>query len=186
METIFNSTDSPDSREIRIRQILDEHRNLAFEALDGLMYESFLQVGQALTEEGHDAEQLQAIGGLSSYALRQICQHTAAGNLADWLSAGADGDKSLYLRDFLNFSKLQMDELKGRYPRAFTKWTDAEDQALLARYQQEAQNGQRVPWGTMAKQLGRNPNALRLRLEHLGIDLGPEAGRPRRVGGPAQ
>ena len=186
MEQIINSTSSQASLETRIQQILDEQRSMAYEVLDDLMYETFLQVGQALTEEGHDAEQLQAIGGLSSYALRQIRQHTAAGNLTDWLSGGADGDKSLYLRDFLNFNKLQMDELKVRYPRAFTKWTDAEDEALLARYHQEAQNGQRVSWGDMAKQLGRNPNALRLRLGHLGIDLGPEAGRPRRAGGPVQ
>ena len=186
MEQIPNSTNAQASLETRIQQVLDEHRSLAYEALDDLMYEAFLQVGKILTEEGHDAEQPQAVGGLSSFALRQIRQHTAAGDLTDWLSAGTDGDKSLYMRDFLNLNKLQMDELKLRYPRAFTKWTEAEDDALLACYRQEAQDGQRVPWNRMAKELGRNPNALRIRLGHLGIDLGPEAGRPRRAGGPAQ
>lgn len=185
MEQNVNSSDSQGSLGIRIQQILDEQRFLAYDALNDLMYEAFLEVGRVLTENG-DADLTQAAGGLSSYALHQIRQHVADGNLADWLSAGADGDKSLYLRDFLNLNKLQMDELKIRYPRAFTKWTDAEDEALLACYHQESQRSQKIPWGQIAKQLQRNPNAIRLRLEHLGVDLGPEAGRPRRQGGAAR
>ena len=150
---------------------------MAHEALDDLMYETFLEIGEVLAE----SEEVpgKAVGGLSSFALRQIRQHAQTGDLAEWLASGADGDKSLYLRDFLNLGKLQMTELKSRYPRAFTKWTPEEDEGLLARYQKESEGGRRVPWGRMATDLGRNPNALRLRLEHLGIDLGPEAGRPR-------
>ena len=183
MEQNVNSSDSQGSLGTRIQQILDEQRSLAYDALDDLMYEAFLEVGHVLTENG-DADQPQAVGGLSSYALRQIRQHVADGNLAEWLSAGADGDKSLYLRDFLNFNKLQMDELRVRYPRAFSKWT--EDEALLVCYRQEAQQGQKIPWGQIAKQLQRNPNAIRLRLEHLGINLGSDAGRQRRQGGAAR
>ena len=185
MEQNVNSSDSQGSLGTRIQQILDEQRSLAYDALDDLMYEAFLEVGHVLTENG-DADQPQAVGGLSSYALRQIRQHVADGNLAEWLSAGADGDKSLYLRDFLNFNKLQMDELRVRYPRAFSKWTEDEDEALLVCYRQEAQQGQKIPWVQIAKQLQRNPNAIRLRLEHLGINLGSDAGRQRRQGGAAR
>lgn len=169
---------TPPSRETRIQQLLKENCSLAHEALDDLMYDTFQVIGELLaaTEDVPD----KAIGGLSAFALRKIRQHSLSGDLADWLVAGADGDKSLYLRDFLNLGKLQMTELKARYPRAFTKWTPEEDESLLARYRKDSEGGARVPWSRMATDLGRNPNALRLRLEHLGVDLGQEAGRPRR------
>lgn len=166
------------SRETRIQQILEENRSTAHDVLEDLMLETFQDIGKVLAETGGQSDK--AICGLSAFALRQIGQHAQSGDLAEWLAAGADGDKSLYLRDFLNLSKLQMIELRTRYPRAFTKWTPEEDENLLARYQTESVSGTRVPWGRMASDLGRNPNALRLRLEHLGIDLGPEASRSRR------
>lgn len=184
MQQAVSSSGSQNSLGPRIQQILDEQRSLAYAALDDLMTEAFQDVGFALAES--DDELTRSIGGLSSYALRQICRHFASGDLSKWLASGADGDKSLYLRDFLNFSKLQTDELKVRYPRAFTKWTAAEDEALLSRYQQLAQEGKKIPWSRMAKEFERNPNAIQLRLGHLGVDLGSEAGRPRRQGGTAR
>ena len=142
-------------------------------------YENYLPKSQARFAETEEVPE-KAVEGLSAFALRQIRQHTLSGDMAEWLADGADGDKSLYLRDFLNLNKLQMSELRARYPRAFSKWTSDEDETLLTRYQTESEGGKRVSWSRMATDLGRNPNALRLRLEHLGIDLGSEAGRPRR------
>ena len=166
------------SRETRIQQILKENCSIAHEALEELMYEAFLEVGNVLAET--EEVPVKAVQGLSAFALQQIRHHTLSGDLADWLAGGADGDKSLYLRDFLNLNKLQMVELRTRYPRAFSKWTPEEDETLLTRYQTESEGGKRIPWGRMASDLERNPNALRLRLEHLGIDLGSEAGRTHR------
>ena len=184
MDPINTLPASAPSWEVSVRQILDRQRALAHDALDDLMYESFLEIGQLLGETA--ATPGRAVGGLSAFALLQIRQHFLSGDLKDWLMAGADGDKTLYLRDFLNFNMLQMNELKQRYPRAFTKWTPEEDAALLARYQQDSEGGKRVPWGRIARDLGRNPNAVPLRLGYLGIDLGPESGRPRRAGGTAR
>ena len=179
MESFTQPLVSQPSRETLVQQVLDEHRSTALDALDDLMYEAFLEVGRILAERDPDAR----IGGLSPFSLRQIRRHCAAGDLADWLSAGADGDKSLYLRDFLDLGRMQMTEFKARYPRAFTKWTPEEDDALLNQYQQESQDGRAVSWSGMAAVFGRNPNALRLRLEHLGVRLGSDAGRPRfRIG----
>jgi hypothetical protein len=183
MEPIINPDNSQISRETQIQQILDEHRSLANEALDDFLYEAFLEVGALLTKTGDSDGPIRAAGGLSSHALQRIREHVAAGDLADWLSVGADGDKSLYIRDFLNLGRLQAEELRARYPRAYSKWTDAEDEALLSSYQQVAQPGQRIPWSRMAEQLGRNPNALKIRLGHLGVDLGPETAHPRWTGG---
>ena len=171
---------SQPSREMCIQQILDEHRSMAYEALDDLMYETFLAVGRLLAASGSPPDR--AVGGLSLYELRQILRHCEADDLADWLAAGADRDKSLYLRDFLNLGRLQMTELRSRYPRAFTKWTREEDDTLLARYHQQTESGRQVSWSELASAFQRNPNALRLRLGQLGIDLGKDAGRPGRFG----
>ena len=194
METIEKPVASPDTREARIQEVLDEHRSLAHGALDDLMYEAFLEIGRILStpegEAGGEGQPVsipaQSVGGMSAYALRQIQHHTAAGDLADWLAGGADKDKCLYLRDFLNLGKLQAEELRMRYPKAFTKWTDDQDQALLASYRQAAEGGKSVNWRQLSEPFGRNVNAIKLRLEHLGVALGAEAGHSRRPGGPAQ
>ena len=73
-----------------------------------------------------------------------------------------------------------MQELRARFPRAFTKWVAEEDQTLLAQYQDATAQGQKVNWGALAGRFGRNVNAIKLRLEHLGVNLGPDAGQPRR------
>ncbi len=189
METTEKPVASPSTREARIQEILDEHRSLAHGALDDLMYEAFLEIGRILNTPEEAAGESQAgsvpapvhsVGGLSSFALRQIQHHTAAGDLADWLAGGADKDKCLYLRDFLNLGKLQAEELRLRYPKAFTKWTDDQDQALLANYMQAAEGGRSVNWKQLSEPFGRNVNAIKLRLERLGIHLGAEAGHSRR------
>lgn len=178
---------SSSSREAVIQGILDEHRSMAYIALDDLMYEAFQKLGKALAETGNlDASETSGRRqyGFSDFALRQIRQHTEAGDLTDWLAAGADGDKMLYLRDFLNLSKLESDEFRRRYPRAFTKWTPDQDEALLAAYRVIVDGGGRVQWREFSRRFERNPNAIKLRLEHLGVDLGADAGHSRRPGGP--
>ena len=195
METIEKPAASPSTREARIREVLDEHRSLAHGALDDLMYEAFLEIGRILNTPEEAAGDNQAgsapvpampVGGLSAFALRQIQHHAAAGDLADWLAGGADKDKCLYLRDFLNLGKLQAEELRLRYPKAFTKWTDDQDQALLANYREATEGGRSVNWRQFCEPFGRNVNAIKLRLERLGINLGAEAGHSRRPGGPAR
>ena len=186
MEPINNPVCSQASWETRIQQILDEQRSLAYEALDDLLYDAFLEIGTLLAKTGDTEGPIRATGGLSSHALLRIREHAASGDLSDWLAGGADGDKSLYIKDFLNLGKLQVEELRARYPRAYSKWTDADDEALLSSYRQAAQPGQQIPWSRMAEQLGRNSNALKIRLGYLGVDLGPEAVQPRWTGGSAR
>lgn len=190
METIEKPAASPASREARIQSILGEYRSLAFGALEDLMYEAFLDLGKALEEVGElepeDASKPVPPAprcGLSSTSLQRIRHHYLSGDLAEWLATGADGDKTLYLRDFLDLNRLQMTEFKARHPYAFTKWTEEQDEALLAGYRQSVDGGRRPRWGELARQFGRNVNAIKLRLEKLGIELGTDTGRPRRSGG---
>ena len=163
--------------EARIQTILDEQRAQAHDALDDLMYESFLEIGALLSAPDTPAR---AVAGLSPRTLQLIRQHHDAGDLAEWLAAGAGGTKSICISQFLNLNALQMQELRARFPRAFTKWAAEEDQTLLAQYQDATAQGQKVNWGALAGRFGRNVNAIKLRLEHLGVNLGPDAGRSRR------
>ncbi len=163
--------------EARIQTILDEQRAQAHDALDDLMYESFLEIGALLSAPDTPAR---AVAGLSPRTLQLIRQHHDAGDLAEWLAAGAGGTKSICISQFLNLNALQMQELRARFPRAFTKWAAEEDQALLAQYQDATAQGQKVNWGALAGRFGRNVNAIKLRLEHLGVNLGPDAGHSRR------
>ena len=185
MESFNNSLPATPTREARIQSILDEQRALAHDALDDLMHEAFLEIGTLLSTPVADTGAPEAtpdrsVGGLSPRTLQLIRQHHGAGDLAEWLTTGAGGTKSICISQFLNLNALQMQELRSRDPRAFLKWTDEEDKALLSQYQETTAQGARTDWGALARQFGRNANALRLRLEHLGVDLGPEAGQPRR------
>ena len=183
MESFNTSLPPAPSREARIQAILNEQRALAHDTLDDLMHEAFLEIGALLSEpagEGGQAAPAHAVAGLSPRTLQLIRQHHGAGDLAEWLTSGAEGNKSTCISQFLNLNALQMQELRVRFPRAFLKWTDEEDRALLSLYQEALAQGKKVSWGELARTFGRNANALRLRLEHLGVDLGDEAGQPRR------
>ena len=187
MESFNTPLPASQSVEARIQTILDEQRAQAHDALDDLMYESFLEIGALLSAPaggpaapGPADTPARAVAGLSPRILQLIRQHHDAGDLAEWLAAGAGGNKSTCISQFLNLNALQMQELRVRFPRAFTKWADEEDAALLAQYQETTAQGQKVNWGVLAGRFGRNVNALKLRLEHLGVNLGPDAGHSRR------
>lgn len=179
MESV--DTPSAPSTESRIREILDDYRSFAYNHLDDLMQAAYLEIGRVLSE-GTDIPP-RSIHGLSPLVLRLIRKHALDGNLEEWLMAGGPGEKERCLLDFLNYGSLQMKSFRARFPRAFTKWTEEEDAALLDEYKQQSGSGRPIRWGEMSDRLGRNPNALKLRLEHLGENLGADAGRSRRPGG---
>ena len=185
MESYNTTLPSTPTREAQIQAVLKEQRALAHDTLDDLMHEAFLEIGVILSSQTADAPDTlpdKAISGLSPKTLQLIRQHHGAGDLAEWLSADAGGSKSIVISQFLNLNAMQLQELRTRFPRAFMKWEEQEDAALLSAYQEETSQGQKVDWGRLSERFGRNTNALRLRLEHLGIDLGDEAGHSRRNG----
>ena len=103
--------------------------------------------------------------------------------MAECLALGVIGDRIQLLKEFLDFNSLQMEDFRRRFPNAFKKWTKEEDAMLLESYQlelEDATHNEGVDWDFLAFDLGRNVNAIKLRLEKLGVDLGSEAGRPRR------
>ena len=163
-----------------IWEILDDYRPFAYEAVEETMMAAFLKIGRLFSEETEIPDK--PVYGLTPFVLQQIREHAVEGNLEEWLKAGSSGEKAQCLLDFLNVSRLQMKSLRARFPRAFTKWSEEDDAALLDEYRRQSETGLPVRWGELSERFGRNPNALRLRLEHLGEDLGADTSRSRRSG----
>ena len=66
----------------------------------------------------------------------------------------------------------QYDQLKGRYAKFNEPWTAEETEEL----RQMAADG--VTRADMSQQLGRTPNAIKLKLQSLGLYVPKPAGRP--------
>ena len=66
----------------------------------------------------------------------------------------------------------QYDQLKGRYTKFNEPWTAEETEEL----KQMAADG--VTRAEMSQQLGRTPNAIKLKLQSLGLYVPKPAGRP--------
>ncbi len=60
-------------------------------------------------------------------------------------------------------AKTRWGEIKNRYPKAFAKWSDEEETLLM----QEFQTGQSIQ--ACSELLNRQPGAIRIRLEKLGL-----------------
>ena len=181
---------SSPSAEARIQELLTAKRSEAYEVLERIMSEAFSQIGLTLSSLARNAPDEYAkldskkhIAGVSRTTLREIHSFFGEEDMAECLALGVIGDRIQLLKEFLDFKSMQMEDFRRRYPNAFKKWTEEEDATLLESYQEELEDTAReegVDWDFLAFDLGRNVNAIKLRLEKLGVDLGSEAGRPRR------
>ena len=168
----------------RIQGLLHTYRAIARETIESLMQEAFEEIGRILEgEDGEPAPELpvnKPLHGLSPATLAQISQHHSLFDLADWLAEGADGQMPRLLSEFLELDRLRREDFRRRFPRAFHKWTPEEDAWLLKEYEMASSLAGRIPWDDLADRCHRNPNALKLRLERLGVALRPEdSGRAR-------
>lgn len=180
MEPFDNPTTSPSSPEVRIRALLREYRSEAFSFVELVMLDAFHAIGEELLSSEIDYTR-HAISGLSPSTLQLIKKHSGDQDFDTWLNSCPPGEKARCLQDFLNTGKMQMDALRSRFPRAFQKWSEEEDKTLLEEYRKQLESGHPTSWGGLSDRLGRNPNALKIRLERLGEVLPPEeAGRPGR------
>ena len=180
MDSFETSTTSPPSADSRIRTLLKEYRTEVFGYLDFTMLDTFEDIGKVLLSSEVDYTH-HTISGLSPSTLQQIKMHAEAQDLENWLLSCPPGEKAQLLQDFLNTGKLHMDAIRGRYPRAFQKWTEEEDKSLLEAYHNRADIGLPILWGDFSERFGRNPNALKIRLERLGETLPPgESAQPGR------
>ena len=172
------------SLETEILEIISPLRSAALDAVEDLMNDAFMQVGELLaracSESGKPLIFNRQACGLAPFLLKQLYEHAAAGTLESWLVENAGDDRYRKISDFLDLYRIQLDGFRSRYPKAFQKWTPEDDAALLSLYHQAADGGRKVRWQELERRFGRNGNALRLRLGRLGVDLGEESGTPRR------
>ena len=194
MKTTQTTPASASSSEAHIQALLNESRAQAYEALDGFMSSVFYKIGLELAclekDAPDEAASLMAkkqVAGLTSSTLRMIRNQFDYDDYEEWLADGLFGDKTRILSEFLNLNALKKEEFKCRFPNAFKKWTKDEDDSLLENYKRYMQGADPLEetdeldgWYFMSLMLGRNVNAIKLRLEKLGIDLGTDAGHPRR------
>ena len=155
-------------------------RETAYRDVCGQMADCLINLGRIMSviEEGEmDILTIdRPVAGFTTTMLKRIKEAYDDGQIEDWLESVSEGEKAELLMAFLNFDHLKMENFKSRYPNAFRKWTEDEDSELLEAYNSSPD---KIRWDTLSKRFGRNANALKLRLEKLGIELGVDSGRPR-------
>lgn len=155
-------------------------RDSAYRYVCRLMEDFFENIGEILNgieeEEGESLIFDRPLAGIPAAFLKKAKEAYDDGQIEDWLESVSEGEKAELLMAFLNFDHLKMENFKSRYPNAFRKWTEDEDSELMEAYNSSPD---KIRWDTLSKRFGRNANALKLRLEKFGIELGVDSGRPR-------
>lgn len=160
-----------------LETILAPHRSIAQDALTDIMIEALDELAAYLNnDESIDSDGWEFDRGVCGFRQEQLEKVFLSGGgerLLHWVAGMQEQERLLLLMAFLNWDRLRMNDFRARYPNSFLKWTSADDESLLEMY--SSGNS----WRTLSDHFGRNVNAIKLRLQHLGIDLGAEAGRPR-------
>ena len=160
-----------------MNEILSSHRKVADEAVADVMLDAFREVGAFLAEteeaEGVVLEFDKGAGAFKPADLENALVHWRKQDLVEWFIGLSELERTTLIMRFLDYDRLRIQEFRARYPKAFMKWSAEEDAELSAMY-----SGQ-CSWREMSAHFGRNTNALKLRLERLGFDLGANAGRSR-------
>lgn len=161
----------------QMNEILSSHRKVADEAVADVMLDAFREVGAFLAEteeaEGVVLEFDKGAGAFKPADLENALVHWRKQDLVEWFIGLSELERTTLIMKFLDYDRLRIQEFRARYPKAFMKWSAEEDAELSAMY-----SGQ-CSWREMSARFGRNTNALKLRLERLGFDLGANAGRSR-------
>lgn len=160
-----------------MNEILSSHRKVADEAVADVMLDAFREVGALLAEteeaEGAVLEFDKGAGAFKPEDLEKVLVHWRKQDLVEWFIGLSELERTTLMSRFLDYDRMRIQEFRARYPKAFMKWSAEEDAELAAMYKGQC------PWREMSAHFGRNTNALKLRLERLGFDLGANAGRSR-------
>ena len=141
------------------------YRCMALDSLEQTLKEGLEEIGRTLyvagAEAGEDLEFDSGFCGLSPQNVETIFRNFSSGWTSEYLDTLSEGEKAGLILAFLGSDSLRMSRLRFRFPKAFSKWTDEEDSELLRR------NAAGESLGSISRAMGRNPNALRMRLEKL-------------------
>lgn len=144
-----------------LKDIIEAWRRDALNSLNTIMTDAFEDIraylnewekttGEVLTEKGCD--------GISTRTLKQLSQ--CGTDDLDKLICGPD--RSKFIMEFLGINSLRIKEFRAKYPNAYAKWDRTADVQLLEERRRGASLQQ------LAQTLGRNVNAIKIRLEKLG------------------
>lgn len=162
---------------VMITDMMAPHRSIAYDAVTDIMLEAFEELSDFLNDEHLSGVEgwtfNRQVCGFRPEQMEKIYEMAKSGEPVVWLTGLTEGEKFALMMAFMDWDRLRMKEFRAKYPRSFTKWEPAEDEALLEMYPQ------RTSWRDLSSHFGRNVNAVKLRLQHLGVDLGAEAGRAR-------
>lgn len=164
--------------EKRMAAVLEVQRCMIYETVEDVIMETFYEIGQLMmTQEKIQGASLnfkKSMCGLPVDVLKDLRKHACEEDIPEWVASGAEGKRARLMLSFLDTNRLSQEDFRSKFPKAYTKWSDEEDITLMKMWS-EGQS-----WPSMSGVLQRNVNALKLRLEKLGVDLGKDAGVPRR------
>lgn len=158
----------------RIEAVLTPFRSTAYDMLKDLLSDALVELSIAFhSEEPEEWEFNRSVCGFRPEQLERVILNRDSDGLRNWLSEIPEQDRLSLLMALMDWERMRMKDFRTRYPNSFTKWSAADDETLLELYS----GG--TSWRTLSDHFGRNVNAIKLRLQFLGVDLGAEAGRPR-------
>lgn len=155
-------------------------RDSAYKSVCGTMADCFENLGMVFNDlEGEEDERIvfdRPVSGIPPELMYEIKEKYIAGTIESWIESMNVQEKAMTMMRFMNFDHFRMEDFKKRYPNAWRKWTEEEDTALLEAYRS---SGEKISWKGLSEKFSRNVNAIKIRLEKLGIELGDNAGRKR-------
>ena len=161
----------------RLEAVLAPHRSIAYDALTDIMMDALRDVSEWMNADecsGLDGWEFDRdVCGFRQEQLEKVYISGGGDRLLQWVAGMQEQDRLSLLMSFLDWDRLRMNDFRTRYPNSFLKWSGSDDEALLEMYSSGSS------WRTLSNHFGRNVNAIKLRLQHLGIDLGADAGRSR-------
>lgn len=161
----------------RLEAILASQRSIAYDALTDILMDALNAIAETLdTELTPDCDGWEfnrTVCGFRPEQLEKVVKNGTPERMMNWFTVMTEQERMSFLTSLLDLERLRMNDFRSRYPNSFLKWSAAEDEALLEMY------GSGCSWKALSDHFGRNVNALKLRLQHLGIDLGPDSARPR-------
>ena len=160
-----------------VKELIESQREVAIEALIEIMTETYSAVGRMIVEsEDKSGEKFvcsKSVAGLSAAQLTTLVEKTRSGDLLEWFRTMDSFELVTMASDFAYFEKLRREAFRQKFPSSFKKWS-SEDDALLKDLYESGRH-----WDEISSFFGRNVNAVKLRLQKLGYDLGPETAYPR-------
>ena len=160
-----------------VGEVLAPHRSVAYDAVTDIMLDALTELSEYLNGVGEEAGDGllfdRPVCGFRPEQLEKVCAMGKENKLVSWMSVLPEVERMALMMSFLDWDRLRLQEFRQKYPKSFTKWEADEDEALLEMYPKKKS------WRELSSHFGRNVNAVKLRLQHLGVDLGAEAGRAR-------